>query len=186
MAGTMKRLRVHFIAEALFLVIAIVGSGRSAANNLQYRGGQSSEGAMQPRAEVAEDSPSSEMPSNVVTSKGPVPKSPTQSIPPSPTTRRNPDYDSSGNIILDLGAKINDMEVIENNIVIVSPADKGKMFFVNIEPGVGLKGVKVTSSFGYSPESSGISREIQHPCIVVFDKKRFGESEDTSKAVNER
>ena len=75
------------------------------------------------------------------------------------------------------------MEVVENNLAVVSPiADK--LFFVHIDPGGGLKGVKVTDTFAFTPEASDrFIRKLIAPGVVVYDKKRFGDpegSEDTN------
>ena len=178
---TMTRIATVAV-EGLLVVSGLIAAGSVAALTTQEERVTSSvEAASQPPDSHEQESTKSAVPSNIVTSKEPEPNSSTKNDPPKRMAlHRNPDYDSSGNIVLDLGAKINDMAVVENNLVVVSPtAQRGKMFFVHIEPGAGLKGVKVTDTFGWAPESSDrLSRRMLRPCVVVYDRKRFGDPED--------
>jgi len=144
--GVAMTKRGKFSAAAAGLIVAI-GLGATAlveaASTSEDRGTPTVAPASQPTAGDRGDSSESELPSNIVTSREPESK-PSAKKPPAQRQplRRNPDYDSSGNIVLDLGATIHDMEVVENNLVVVSPiADK--LFFVHIDPGGGLKGVKI-------------------------------------------
>ena len=120
------------------------------------------------------------VPSNIVTSGEPEVRTDTKEPQTKSAPRRNPDYDTSGNVVLDLGTAINDMVVVGNNVVVVSPEPQtGRMYFIHIAPGAGLKGVKVTDTFAWSADApDNLSRRLLRPCLVVFDKKRFGDSAD--------
>src|SRR5712691_6667711 len=163
-------IRIATVAvEGLLVVLGLMARPAATPTTQEEPVTSSVEAASQPLANPEGDSTKSEVPSNIVTSKKPESKPSTKEAPPKKVAlHRNPDYNSSGNIVLDLGAKINDMEVVENNLVVVSPtAQQGKMFFVHIEPGAGLKGVKVTDTFGWAPEvSDRLSRHMLRPCVV--------------------
>ena len=180
----MTRTATVVVVEGLFVLSGLIATGPVSAATVEDRATSSVQAASQPIEARDGDSSKSDVPDNIVTSKEPEPKSKTdKALPKKETVHRNPDYDASGNIVLDLGAGINDMEVVENNLVVVSPtAARGKMFFIHIEPGAGLKGVKVTDTFGWVPEvSDRVSRRMLRPCVVVFDKKRFGDPEANPK-----